>query len=170
MTDIIKEKGVTSSDQLLKQAKQNLTRQKGLDDTWRLEHALVTSMAGSDAENRLMDKLSLYLPHKDKPMEITTSLQHLEQYIGSEEFKMIPMLLQSQVKLVLGFIKTLASEGQHDVRMQHRSNILRMVHRAAGSYLRWKEEGTKGPGWRRSYDQDHRALFKVGEGWPSDRS
>ena len=136
MQHVIKEKNIHSADLMVKHAKSNYNKLLSLDPTWKLEAGLIAGLCGDKAEERMSSKILALFPTEERAVNIPDTILQVEAIMNAADFKMTPLGVQSQVKLVLGFLKTLDACGHPDLKSQNRSQMLRTSYQRAAFFLR----------------------------------
>ena len=142
---LMKTKDINSADKLLSEAKSNMHRLNSLDPTWALDMGFITVLAGPNAEARVIARVLSMMPTKATGVTIAETIGCLEELTASDEMKLSPLGSQSQLKLCLGFLRTINASGIVEVKGTNKSDMLVKVHEAADNFLRIPSEGDKPP-------------------------
>ena len=103
---------------------------RGFDRTFDIELAILATMSGKPAEQRLRDRLRSILSSAVKHVDINTCLVSLNSMTNGEAMKFLPAPAQAAVKFACKLATAVQTGTTHELKLQQvRRILLKFGHR-----------------------------------------
>ena len=112
-----------------------------LDNTFKIELALISMVSGEEAVTRASSKILAMLPDTDKIVDPKACLTALEKMQSDEATKLSPVHVQQSLKHVIELMSQMATETSLNKDLAQKSPLLQSVWTRMAFFLRFQVGG-----------------------------
>ena len=142
--ELVLAKRAKSADDMCEVVRGNGALLRSMDDYWSLENALLRSLCGSTAEQRVSTSILSELPAADRGVEMARCLARLEAMAAAPSLKLAPIGVQAGLRFIIKNLAALVQGISLSENIKSCSSLVRKALCSFQFFLQIEREDKKG--------------------------